>query len=46
MENKLIQVILKFDFKLASQIAETESKSSVKEYEPFLASSKSKAVTA
>lgn len=44
MENKLVQVILKFDFELADQIAEMESKSSVKKYEPVLASSKSKAV--
>ena len=45
MENKLVQVILKFDFELASQIAEMESKATVKKYEPALASSKPKAVT-
>ena len=46
MDNKLVQVILKFDFELAGQIAEMESKSSVKKYEPVLASSKTKAATA
>ena len=45
MENKLVKVILKFDFELASQIAEMESKVTVKKYEPVLASSKPKAVT-
>ena len=46
MENKLVQVILKFDFELAGQIAEMESTSSVKKYEPILTSSKAKATTA
>jgi len=46
MENKLVQIILKFDFELAGQIAEMGSKSSVKKYEPVLASSKAKAATA
>lgn len=45
MENKLVQVILKFDFELASQIAEMESKVTVKKYESVLTSSKPKAVT-
>ena len=45
MENKLVQVILKFDFELASQIAEMESKVTVKKYEPVLTSPKTKAVT-
>jgi len=45
MENKLVQIILKFDFELASQIAEIESKSSVKKYEPVLAPTKAKAAT-
>jgi len=45
MKNKLVQVILKFDFELASQIAETESKDDVQKYESVL-SSKSKAATA
>ena len=45
IENKLVQVILKFDFELASQIAEMESKVDVKKYEPVLSSSKSKAIT-
>ncbi|RLF52292.1 MAG: hypothetical protein DRN24_03485 [Thermoplasmata archaeon] len=44
-ENKLVQVILKFDFELAEQIAEMESKITVKKYEPVLTSSKAKAVT-
>jgi hypothetical protein len=39
------QPILKFDLELAGQIAEMESKSSVKKYEPILTSSKAKAVT-
>ena len=46
MDNKLVQVILKFDFELAGQIAEMESKSSVKKYESVLSSSKAKAVSA
>jgi len=45
MENKLVKVILKFDFELASQLAEMESKGTVKKYETVLTSSKSKAVT-
>jgi len=45
MENKLVKVILKFDFELASQIIEMESKATVKKYEPVLTSSKPKAVT-
>jgi len=44
MENKLVKIILKFDFELASQIAEMESKVTVKKYEPVLTSSKPKAV--
>jgi Fe2+ or Zn2+ uptake regulation protein len=46
MENKLVQVILKFDFELAGQIAEMESESSVKKYEAVLTSPKAKATTA
>jgi len=45
IKNKLVQVILKFDFELANQIAEIESKATVKKYEPILTSSKPKAVT-
>lgn len=45
IENKLVKVILKFDFELASQIAEMESKVTVKKYESVLTSSKLKAVT-
>jgi len=39
-ENKLVQVILKFDFEIASKIAEIESKDSVKQYKPILAKSR------
>jgi len=45
MENKLVKIILKFDFELASQIAEMESKVTVKKYESVLTSSNPKAVT-
>ena len=45
MENKLVKVILKFDFELASQIAEMESKGTVKKYESVLTSPKAKAGT-
>ena len=45
MENKLVKVLLKFDFELASQIAEMESKVTVKKYETVLTSSKPKAAT-
>lgn len=44
-KNKLVQVILKFDFELAEQIAEMESKITVKKYEPVLTSFRAKAVT-
>ena len=43
-ENKLVQVILKFDFEIASKVAEIEMKDSVKQYKPVLTRSKVKAV--
>ena len=43
-ENKLVQVILKFDFEIASKIAEIESKDSVKQYKPILAKSRTHVV--
>jgi DNA-binding transcriptional ArsR family regulator len=39
-ENKLVQVILKFDFEIASKLAEIETKDSVKKYKPVLTRSK------
>jgi len=35
--NKLVQVILKFDFEIAKKIADIESQESVKKYSPALA---------
>ena len=35
-ENKLVQVILKFDFEIASKLAEIEMKESVKQFKPIL----------
>ena len=43
-KNKLVQVILKFDFEIASKIAEIESKDSVKQYKPILAKSRTRVV--
>ncbi|MBU1941287.1 MAG: winged helix-turn-helix domain-containing protein [Candidatus Thermoplasmatota archaeon] len=43
MENKLVQLILKFDFELSRQIAEMESKPTIKKYETILSSAKTKA---
>ena len=43
-ENELVQVILKFDFEIASKAAEIETKDSVKQYKPVLTKSKAKAV--
>jgi len=45
-ENKLVQVILKFDFEIASKVAEIEAKDMVKEYKPILARPKVRATTA
>ena len=44
IENKLVQIILKFDFEIASKVAEIEAKDSVKQYKPVLTRSKAKAV--
>jgi predicted DNA-binding protein YlxM (UPF0122 family) len=44
-ENKLVQVILKFDFEISSKVAEIEMKDTVKQYKPVLTKSKAKAVT-
>jgi len=41
-ENKLVQVILKFDFEIASKEAEIESKDTVKKYKSVLTGSKTK----
>jgi len=41
-ENKLVQIILKFDFEIASKIAEIESKDSVKQYKTILAKSRTR----
>jgi DNA-binding transcriptional ArsR family regulator len=44
-ENKLVQVILKFDFEIASKIAEIEGKDSVKKYKTVLTGPKVRVVT-
>jgi DNA-binding transcriptional ArsR family regulator len=46
LENKLVRMILKFDYELASKIAEIEAKETVKKYKPVLMSSKARAVPA
>jgi predicted transcriptional regulator len=35
-ENKLVRKMLKFDFEISKQIAELESQSAIKEYQPTL----------
>jgi hypothetical protein len=42
IDNKLVQVILKFDFEIAKKIADIESKQSVKKYSSALARSNKK----
>lgn len=37
IENKIVQVILKFDFEIAKKLADVESQESVKKYVPALA---------
>jgi DNA-binding transcriptional ArsR family regulator len=44
-ENKLVQVILKFDFEIASKIAEIEGKDTVKKYKTVLTGPKVRVVT-
>jgi DNA-binding transcriptional ArsR family regulator len=43
LDNKLVQVILKFDFEIAKRIADIESQESVKKYTPALVKSNHKA---
>jgi DNA-binding transcriptional ArsR family regulator len=40
-ENKLVRIILKFDFEIAKQYADLEDKKAVKSYAPALTGSKS-----
>jgi len=42
-ENTLVQIILKFDFEIASKLAEIESKEPGRQYTPVLTKSKAKA---
>ena len=42
-ENVLVQVILKFDFEIASKISEIERKKQVKHFQPILTKAKTKA---
>ena len=44
-DNKLVQVMLKFDFEIASKMAEIETKDTVKKYKPVLTKSKPRAIT-
>jgi predicted DNA-binding protein YlxM (UPF0122 family) len=44
--NDLVQIILKFDFEIASKIAEIEMRKSVKQYKPILTTTKEKVVIA
>ena len=43
IDNKLVQVILKFDFEIAKRIADIESQEAVKKYTPALVKSNHKA---
>lgn len=43
IDNTLVQAILKFDIELSEQIAKIQSKNTIKNYEPALYPSKSKA---
>ncbi len=42
IDNKLVQIILRFDFELAKKIADIESQESVKKYKPALIKSNQK----
>ena len=42
IDNKLVQIILKFDFEIAKKIADIESKESIKKYKPTLIKSSNK----
>ena len=44
LENRLVQLMLKFDFELAEKVAEIESKDTIKKYEPVLTGSRSRVV--
>jgi len=44
LENSLVRVILKFDFEVASKVAELEAQATVKKYKPVLVSAKAKSV--
>ena len=44
LENKLVRMILKFDYEMASKMAEIEAEDTVKKYKPVLTSSKVKVV--
>ena len=44
-DNKLVQVMLKFDFEIASKIAEIEVKDTVKKYKPVLTKLKTREIT-
>jgi DNA-binding transcriptional ArsR family regulator len=44
-ENKLVQVILKFDFEIASKIAEIEGKDTIKKYKTVLTGPKVRVMT-
>jgi DNA-binding transcriptional ArsR family regulator len=44
LDNRLVQLMLKFDFELAEKVAEIESKDTIKKYEPVLTSPKSRVV--
>ena len=46
LENKLVRMILKFDYEIASKVAEIEAEDTVKKYKPVLTSSKARAVPA
>ena len=42
IDNKMVQVILKFDFEIAKKLADIESEESVKKYTPTLAKTNNK----
>ena len=46
LENKLVRMILKFDYEMASKVAEIEAKDTVKKYKPVLTSLKTRAISA
>jgi DNA-binding transcriptional ArsR family regulator len=46
LENKLVRMILKFDYEVAAKVAEIEAKDTVQKYKPVLTRSKARAVPA